>query len=74
MLRASLSSNQRESEAAARELRAAREKVTLQTRQLKAQMSRAHASEKSRLTNLVVHSNIAAKELQDIVAKVIVMI
>uniref|UniRef100_UPI003AAE4A1B dynein regulatory complex subunit 2-like n=1 Tax=Centroberyx gerrardi TaxID=166262 RepID=UPI003AAE4A1B len=68
-LRAKLSSSQRESEVAAQELRAKRDEVTLQTRQLKAQLSGARAAERSRLTKLTVQSDAAAKKLQGIAAK-----
>nr|XP_046198294.1 dynein regulatory complex subunit 2 [Oncorhynchus gorbuscha]XP_046198295.1 dynein regulatory complex subunit 2 [Oncorhynchus gorbuscha]XP_046198296.1 dynein regulatory complex subunit 2 [Oncorhynchus gorbuscha]XP_046198298.1 dynein regulatory complex subunit 2 [Oncorhynchus gorbuscha]XP_046198299.1 dynein regulatory complex subunit 2 [Oncorhynchus gorbuscha] len=68
-LRSRLNSSQKESEGAARGLRAAREEVTLQARQLKAQLSRARAAERNQLTNLTVHSNAAAKNLQGIITK-----
>lgn len=70
MLRAELNARQRESEAEAQGVRATREEATLQVRQLKAQMSRARAAERSRLANLAAHSNAAAKKLQGVLAKV----
>lgn len=72
-LRSRLNSSQKESEGAARGLRAAREEVTLQARQLKAQLSRARAAERNQLTNLTVHSNAAAKNLQGIITKVLTL-
>lgn len=71
MLRSKLSTSQKESEGAARGLRATREEVTMQARQLKGQLSRARTAERSQLANLTVHSNAAAKKLQGIIAKVL---
>ncbi|KAL2091084.1 hypothetical protein ACEWY4_013347 [Coilia grayii] len=68
-LRVRLSSGQREGETAARGLRVAREQVTHQARQLKAQLSQARATERNQLANLTVHSNAAAKKLQGIIAQ-----
>lgn len=72
MLRAKLSSSQREGEAAAQGLRTTKEEVTLQTRQLKAQLSRARAAERSQLASLTIHSNTAAKKLQGIITEVFI--
>ena len=69
-LRVRLNSSQREGETAARGLRSAREQVTHQARQLKAQLSQARAAERNQLANLTVHSNTAAKKLQSIIAQV----
>ncbi|XP_031422955.1 LOW QUALITY PROTEIN: dynein regulatory complex subunit 2 [Clupea harengus] len=68
-LRVRLNSSQREGETAARGLRSAREQVTHQARQLKAQLSQARAAERNQLANLTVHSNTAAKKLQSIIAQ-----
>ncbi|KAM4612703.1 dynein regulatory complex subunit 2 [Polymixia lowei] len=68
-LRSRLSSSQREGEVAARGLRATKEDVTMQARQLKAQLSQARAAERSQLANLTVHSNAASKKLQGIITK-----
>ncbi|KAM3861490.1 dynein regulatory complex subunit 2 [Diretmus argenteus] len=68
-LRAKLISSQRESEAEARGLRAARDETALKVRQLKAQMSRARAAERSRLADVAMHSNAAVKKLQGVIAK-----
>ncbi|MBN3316203.1 DRC2 protein, partial [Atractosteus spatula] len=68
-LRSRLASSQRESEEAGRALRAAREEVQCQARQLKAQLSRARARERSQLATLTVHSAAATKKLQHIIHK-----
>ncbi|XP_067092646.1 dynein regulatory complex subunit 2 [Osmerus mordax] len=69
MLRSRLSSSQKDSEVAAQRLRATREEVTLQSRHLKAQLSRARTAERSQLANLTIHSNAAAKKLKGIIDK-----
>ncbi|XP_062386488.1 dynein regulatory complex subunit 2-like [Sardina pilchardus] len=68
-LRVRLGSGQRDGESAARGLRAAREEVTHQARQLKAQLSHARAAERSQLGDLTLHSNTAAKKLQAIITQ-----
>ena len=70
MLRSRLCSSQKDSEVAAQRLRATREEVTLQSRHLKAQLSRARTAERSQLANLTIHSNASAKKLKGIIVKV----
>ncbi|KAM6981394.1 dynein regulatory complex subunit 2 [Aplochiton taeniatus] len=69
VLRARLSSSQKESDGSARGLRATREEVTLQARQLKAQLNNARAAQRIQLANLTIHSNAAAKKLQAVITK-----
>ncbi|KAJ7999153.1 hypothetical protein DPEC_G00212440 [Dallia pectoralis] len=68
-LRSRLNSIQRESVGVTQDLRTAREEVTLQTHQLRAQLSNARAAERSQLTNLSVYSNGATKTVQGVIAK-----
>ncbi|XP_010879917.2 dynein regulatory complex subunit 2 isoform X1 [Esox lucius] len=68
-LRSKLNSIQKESAKVTQDLRTAREEVTLQTYQLKGQLSRTRTAKRTQLTNLTVHSDAATKKLLGIIAK-----
>ncbi|XP_030231505.1 dynein regulatory complex subunit 2 [Gadus morhua] len=60
---------QKEREAVARDLRATKEAVTQQTRELKARLGHARLLDRKRLTALSVQSSAAAKQLQGLITK-----
>ncbi|KAJ8260138.1 hypothetical protein GJAV_G00177490 [Gymnothorax javanicus] len=68
-LRARMSSMQQESEAAVRDLRAIKQKVTDRRKELKTQMGSIQAQHRSALHRLTLNSDKASKQLQSIITK-----